>query len=57
MEQDDCIVDVEERQEEVVGEEAVGARDRVETQLFERRGEIPLPVKGGLFEPIQSADE
>jgi hypothetical protein len=55
--QDDYIVDVEEKEEEVVSEEAVDARDGLQTQVFECGGEIPIPEERGLFEPIQSANE
>jgi hypothetical protein len=52
VEQDNNVINIEEEEEEVVSEEAVNARDRVETQLFKRYSEIPIPEKRGLFESI-----
>ena len=34
--------------------EAVDARDRVETQLFKRRGEIPIPARGDCLSPYRA---
>jgi hypothetical protein len=55
--QDDYVVDVEEEEEELVGEEAVHARDWLQAQIFKCGDEIPIPEKGGLFESVQSAKE
>jgi len=42
VKQGDDIVDVEEKEEEVVSEEAVDARDRVKTEFLKRCREVPI---------------
>jgi hypothetical protein len=42
VEEDDYIVDVEEKEEEFVGEEAVDARDWVKTELLKSVCDFPI---------------